>query len=449
MNMDYNNIIQNAVNYIDQHLFDEINVDEIAEISYVSKKQLYRVFYSVIGHTINDYILKRRISCAANDIKTTNKKIIDIAFDNGFSAHQTFCKTFKKFTGISPSTYKIINSYFIYDAFDFNSVRDFTYDRNAVKIQNIKPYMALYCIYKSEQKDGIETRAIKYLDEFIRINNIITQNNAYIGNNCDYQFNEGKYLYYGYNVIIPYVGNFFNPFNIEKSLSNGDKISGFTTKYQTGGLYAVYNLEADNLTTHNSWNILYNIWLPQSSFCLGRHMCYEEYYKNEIIKKTRLYLPICKKNKEFEITVEELPEIKLVICRRYGVNAEYEASNTLIYYLKNVACIDIGNIFYVSSGMDDRGPWYQCAVPFSKKTDPICDHRFNIYSSVLQKGSYAQIFTPVLKDTYIIRQKLFNFINNSMNYKQSGQCFSMYKVNNWNHYSDHTDLFCYLPLQEK
>ncbi len=62
--------------------------------------------------------------------------------------------------------------------------------------------------------------------------------------------------------------------------------------------------------------MLYNKWLPQSDFWFGQHMCFEEYYmKSGIVKKVSLYLPITKKDKDFEITIEDLPEIKLLVCK--------------------------------------------------------------------------------------------------------------------------------------
>ncbi len=163
--MDYYKHIQDAINYIEEHLNDEILLERVAQEACMSLKQLYRMFYSIVGHTIKDYIRKRQISCAANEIKHTDRKITDIAFDYGFATHQSFCKIFKKYTGMSPTEYRATNYYYSFEAFHI-LIAETYYNNLHVKIINLEPFNVFCGLYQSRFKKGIEKRAVQFLNYY-------------------------------------------------------------------------------------------------------------------------------------------------------------------------------------------------------------------------------------------------------------------------------------------
>ena len=57
--------IQQSIDYIELHLADELSVDEAAKQAYMSVSNYYRMFYSITGSTVKEYIRLRRLSCAA------------------------------------------------------------------------------------------------------------------------------------------------------------------------------------------------------------------------------------------------------------------------------------------------------------------------------------------------------------------------------------------------
>ncbi|ASA25175.1 AraC family transcriptional regulator [Paenibacillus donghaensis] len=58
-----------AIDYIEEHLNEPIQLEELAKTCYISLMQLYREFQRTSGHSIKDYIRKRRISNACIEIK--------------------------------------------------------------------------------------------------------------------------------------------------------------------------------------------------------------------------------------------------------------------------------------------------------------------------------------------------------------------------------------------
>lgn len=94
--------IQRAIDYIEENILDELSFDEIARKAYMSSHHFQRLFSMICGVTLGDYIRNRRLSLAASEIKTSNTKIIDIAFKYGYETPESFSRAFSRFHNISP-----------------------------------------------------------------------------------------------------------------------------------------------------------------------------------------------------------------------------------------------------------------------------------------------------------------------------------------------------------
>lgn len=99
--MDILNRLNKAVDYIENHLDENININEAAKIVCESEDSFKRLFRSLTGMTVNEYIRKRRLSLAVTDIHN-GEKIIDIAIKYGFGCSDSFCRAFKKQHGVTP-----------------------------------------------------------------------------------------------------------------------------------------------------------------------------------------------------------------------------------------------------------------------------------------------------------------------------------------------------------
>lgn len=95
-----------ALDYIEEHISGEIRVQEIADYCYVSLSALQKAFKYAFSISINDYILRRRFSCAAAELLKTDASIIDIALKYGYSNAESFTRGFQKIWGISPREYR-------------------------------------------------------------------------------------------------------------------------------------------------------------------------------------------------------------------------------------------------------------------------------------------------------------------------------------------------------
>lgn len=101
--MDWIAGIQNAIDYIEDHITQELNYDEIAKQSASSTFHFQRVFHILCGYTLGEYIRCRRLSLAGAELSGGDAKIIDVAFKYGYDTPESFTKAFRKFHGIAPS----------------------------------------------------------------------------------------------------------------------------------------------------------------------------------------------------------------------------------------------------------------------------------------------------------------------------------------------------------
>ena len=88
--------IQVTLDYIEENYDKEIDIDKLAAIAHLSKYYYQRLFFRLTKKTVNDYVKLRRLEKAANQLKNTEKRILDIAIACGFSGHSALLGLLKK-----------------------------------------------------------------------------------------------------------------------------------------------------------------------------------------------------------------------------------------------------------------------------------------------------------------------------------------------------------------
>ena len=92
--------------YIDAHCSQKLCLAELGEVVHMSPAYLSHIFRETTGFSLWDYITARRIELAKHLLLSTNRKILDIAFECGFQNSTHFNKSFRKQTGVTPSEYR-------------------------------------------------------------------------------------------------------------------------------------------------------------------------------------------------------------------------------------------------------------------------------------------------------------------------------------------------------
>ena len=95
----------NLVEFIDDHLDEELSLERLADEFFVSKYHIAHVFKDNLGLSIHQYITKKRLRLCEEAIRA-RMNITDVYHTYGFGDYSSFYRAFKKEYGISPKEYR-------------------------------------------------------------------------------------------------------------------------------------------------------------------------------------------------------------------------------------------------------------------------------------------------------------------------------------------------------
>ena len=134
--------VQSMQDYISSHLTEEIRLSDLAQASLFSPWYSYRLFREQLELSPSEYIRRLRLSKAAEALREGNTKIIDAAFDYGFTNVDTFTRAFYREFGMNPRDYL----------------------KNPVPIPLFIPYGVKYRALRKEKMDMSEIQTV-----FVRV----------------------------------------------------------------------------------------------------------------------------------------------------------------------------------------------------------------------------------------------------------------------------------------
>ncbi len=285
--------IQETIDYIEQNLNNDITLDQLAAIAYCSKFHYHRTFQAMVGEPVMEYVRKRRVTLAANEILSTKRKLVDIAYDYGFCSQVDFSRTFRRIQGISPmECRKKIKPVELYDKVSLIG-RNFSKEKvsflNGPVIVEKKGVLVAGMVLKASYEENSKSYIVRQLWRNFRENmalmtGVINKNTAY---------------------GISFDGSYRKHFNYMAGVEvdNLDDIpEGMQGREIPGCKYAVFNFKAikNGFAVIDEFlkalEFIYGQWLPFSGFQLdNKNDLIEIITVNpEILNDVRMdiYLPI-------------------------------------------------------------------------------------------------------------------------------------------------------------
>lgn len=101
--MEWLNRMMSALDLIEAKIQEPLDMAELAKAAYSSPHHFQRMFYMVTGMTVAEYIRKRRLTLAAQELAMSGAKVIDVAMKYCYDSPESFSKAFRRLHGISPS----------------------------------------------------------------------------------------------------------------------------------------------------------------------------------------------------------------------------------------------------------------------------------------------------------------------------------------------------------
>ena len=287
---------------LEQNMAGELNVEHLAGAGQLSRTQLYREFYSVTGHSVKEYVRKRRLSVALALIKHTDKPLTQIAHECGYGTEQALCKSVKAAIGQTPAQYKASGREYYFPAHCDGHAREGQPTQIvAVATEALPPTLRLR--YYDSCLQGLENRALAWL---------FTSRPDYRGRIFGRNGKqEGPKLCY--------------ELFIESDAPDQPEISGAFAKTSCPNIEDEINA---------AWDYLYNDWLKASMFAQAEQPYFEEYiHSGRLIKRLQLYLPVIKRPGFHKIQLRRCDNMHFLAARRSGPNAEKDASDAVVKFL--------------------------------------------------------------------------------------------------------------------
>jgi AraC family transcriptional regulator len=103
---DYKQRILRVMLHVQEHLDEPLDLTALAAVAAFSPCHFHRIFRGMVGESVDGYVRRLRLERAASALKTTDRPILDLALEAGYSTHEAFTRAFRDSLGNSPSGFR-------------------------------------------------------------------------------------------------------------------------------------------------------------------------------------------------------------------------------------------------------------------------------------------------------------------------------------------------------
>jgi AraC family transcriptional regulator len=432
--------VQNAIDYMEEQLYKHLELEQIAAIAYMSVPSMYRVFYALTGHPLKEYIRKRRTSQAASLLRQSELSVLEIALECGFDSYQTFTKSFKKLTGLTPGVYRKTTLFYSFERINllekvsYSEKKELTEQYPDVKVLRRGEMQVISYKHYSAQREGLEKEAFLVFHERLE--------------SVGFPFNQSRI--FGRNIEISESIE-LHEYQMMASFTEALPMNHPDLRIETfsGGLYAVCVTPTDSESMIiTAWNRLLAEWLPRSTFTLGDHTFIEEFdhYKGKLTK-LKLYLPVKRKKEQESIEIVELQSTNIITSRAYGENSQSMVDDQLTAWLQGNGLRNESLFMSYSYGIPlGEDYWYELGISISDPFSAMLPESF-VWKTI-DDGLYASLTTIAYGAMTGVLDLLYNWLYQNVDYIQDElrHWYARYIPVTGKDLERKTSVTCYVPV---
>lgn len=98
--------IHQILEYIETHLDEDIRLEALARRACLSKYHFHRLFRRAVGEPVRQYVRRRRMERAAEELAETGRPILEIALDCRYASQEAFSRAFQRIYTVPPGKYR-------------------------------------------------------------------------------------------------------------------------------------------------------------------------------------------------------------------------------------------------------------------------------------------------------------------------------------------------------
>lgn len=265
--MNYHHQLKNVIDFIGQHLDEDLSLEKLSDFSHISKFHFHRLFTAFTGLSLHQYIKWLRLKRAAHQlIVNKDQSIINIAINAGFESHEAFSRAFKNVCGISPSQYRRGSSWSHWEQSPYRLPKEGKTDMK-VDIKNINKIRLAVVEHRGDPKFVAES-----------VSKLISWAKA---QSINLKPKPGEAFGFGYDDPKTTPASEFR-FDLGIKVPENIKLEGeIIEKYIPAGRYAVVMHKGSHDNLDETIYPIYRDWLPNSGEELGDFPCIFCYYNFE------------------------------------------------------------------------------------------------------------------------------------------------------------------------
>jgi AraC family transcriptional regulator len=283
----YTSRINKVLDYIETHLSEEIDLNELADVACFSRYHFHRIFKTATGETLQRFIQRLRLERAYSQLwLDPDKSITEIAFDMQFASSAAFARAFRENFGMSASMLrkKLQAGDSNLGKMDSNSDQLHRNWRQAYTITKNYNFNSIEKLnWRVEMKENSKMKAdVKVVDLPEKTVAYLRHIGPYAGDSELFGNLFNKLLTWaGPRNLLTESSKFMSIYHDNPEVTDPQKlrtsiclsvdadteVSGEVGKMVvSGGKYAIARFELDASEYGEAWNLVYGGWLPNSGY---------------------------------------------------------------------------------------------------------------------------------------------------------------------------------------